>query len=105
MEAISTEEARAHPRANQLSRYAGMEGQAQPGIYSHALNPGDRLLLCSDGLTGLVGDAYIEQLMSHEADPQRICQALVDMANKAGGQDNVSVIMIEILTLPGEGVQ
>jgi serine/threonine protein phosphatase PrpC len=101
---ITQEEAHSHPKANQISRYVGMEGEAHPGIKTQAINPGDRLLLCSDGLTGLVGDAHIERLLAQEGDPQKTCHALVDTANEAGGHDNVSVIVVDILSIPRRDV-
>ena len=62
-----------------------------PDVYKSELQPGDRLLICTDGLTNLVDDSRIAQLLTDSATPEIACQALVDEANDAGGHDNVTV--------------
>ena len=61
-----------------------------------ALQPGDRLLLCSDGLSSVVTDERIEEIMRAQPVPTEACQALVDEANGAGGPDNVTTLILQI---------
>ena len=58
---------------------------------------GDRVLLCSDGLTTMVRDRDVERLARSEPDPQRAAELLVDAANRAGGEDNTSVVVVDVL--------
>ena len=60
------------------------------------LQPGDRLLLCSDGLSSVVPDERIEEIMRAVPAPTEACQALVDEANGAGGPDNVTTLILKI---------
>jgi PPM family protein phosphatase len=60
------------------------------------LRPGDRILLCSDGLHGVVDDAALTQILGAHRDPADACAALIDAANDAGGPDNVTAVVIDI---------
>ena len=93
---ITPEEAKSHPAGGQLSRYVGMAGEVYPDILSVPLQKGDRLLLCTDGLTGMVPHVEIAALLRERADPQQTCQTLVDAANRAGGKDNVTVVVVNV---------
>jgi protein phosphatase len=94
------EEATRHPFANSLTQAIGIVGPVRPSMLRFELGAGDRLLLCSDGLTKMLAEEEIEAVLGAEADPDRICRVLVDAANEAGGQDNISVVLIEV---PGNG--
>lgn len=91
---IAAEEARRHRSRHHLARCIGMPGPAEPDVHALELRPGDRLLLCSDGLTGMVDDAQIAGVLTRQLDPDEACQALVRAANDAGGHDNVSVVVV-----------
>lgn len=97
---IEPEEARTHPARNQITRCVGMQGEPIPEISIVELAPGDLVLLCSDGLTGMIEDAAIERLLLDgltEHRPLEECgRALVDAANQAGGHDNVTVLLIQV---------
>jgi PPM family protein phosphatase len=93
---ITAEEARTHPARGTVSRYVGMEGVVYPDVKSIKISNGDRLLLCSDGLTGMVSDALIADTLSKENDPRQACQSLVDVANEAGGRDNITVLIADL---------
>lgn len=92
---ISAAAAVGHPASAQLLRHVGMAGDALPDVRQVELAAGDRLLLCSDGLTGLVDDAGIAALLAEHTDPGDACQALVDAANEAGGHDNITVLVLD----------
>ena len=90
------EEAIRHPFASSLTQAIGIAGEVRPSMRRFELAGGDRLLLCSDGLTKMVTEEEIRALLDARADPDLACQALVDAANEAGGQDNISVVLIDV---------
>jgi len=92
---ITSKEAAGHPAKGRLSRYVGMEGDAYPDVKVIKLARGDRILLCSDGLTGMVADNTIDKLLSKHSDPELACRALVEAANTAGGRDNITVLVVD----------
>ena len=65
-------------------------------MYPVELVPGDRLLLCSDGLTGMVPPDDIAATLRRESDPRRAAAQLVDAANAAGGEDNITVVVVAV---------
>lgn len=72
-----------------------MEEKARSHVRSFALKKADRILLCTDGLTGMVDDKDIAAILSAETDPQAACISLVIAANKAGGRDNVTTLIVD----------
>jgi protein phosphatase len=66
--------------------------QVEPDVHEHTLADGDCLLLCSDGLTEMVDDQTIADILSESEPAQRICECLVDEALRAGGKDNVTTV-------------
>ena len=97
---ITQEEARNHPARGQISRYLGMEGEVFPGLQVIDLKQDDRLLLCSDGLSGPVSDDDLARLLSANQDPATACRALIDAANAAGGSDNITAVIIDYQAPP-----
>ena len=93
---ISEDEAAAHPGRHRLTQHVGMAGEAVPDVQSVPLQHGDRLLLCTDGLTGMLHDTAIGRILEHDVDPHTLGQQLVDAANLAGGRDNVTVVLIDV---------
>ncbi|MBP2230524.1 protein phosphatase [Azospirillum agricola] len=79
------------PHRNIILRALGTGEEVEPEAAAHALLPDDVLLLCSDGLNGMLPDTLIARILRQEPDPERACAALVDAANTAGGQDNITV--------------
>jgi protein phosphatase len=65
-------------------------------FFTQWLRPGMRLLLCSDGLWEMVRDNEITRIMRATPDPQAACDALIQAANKAGGEDNISAVVVQI---------
>ena len=94
---IEPEEAVNHHARGQITRYIGMEEKARSHVRSFALKKADRLLLCTDGLTDMVNDKEITDILKTETDPQVACKSLVAAANKAGGHDNVTTLVIDWL--------
>lgn len=92
--AITDQQAAGHPARGQLTRHMGMVGEALPDARRVALEPDDRLLLCSDGLTGMLDDARIQAILDRSPEPQHACRTLVEAANEAGGTDNITVLVI-----------
>lgn len=94
---ITAEEAAIHPQKSMLYRALGQGGDTpDPDIFTASLpNPG-YLLLCSDGLWGVLSEERIFQLISESPSPQRACQNLADAANAAGGPDNITVILVRL---------
>ncbi|CAG37303.1 PP2C family protein-serine/threonine phosphatase [Desulfotalea psychrophila] len=94
--AITTEEAVAHPQRNAISQALGAEmKEVKPDSVKGRLGKGDRLLLCSDGLTSELSDAEIASILSLNQSPETILQQLVQAANDRGGSDNITIIMVD----------
>ncbi len=92
---ITREETKTHSARGVLSRFVGMEEHAYSDIRVLTIKKGDRLLLCTDGLTGMVTDEKISEILRENYPPQPACQTLVDTANAAGGEDNVTVLIVD----------
>jgi protein phosphatase len=95
---ITDDEARTHPRRNIITRALGIEPDVKVDWWTLPLVRGDRFLLCSDGLVDEVDDAAITATLRTESDPQKAVDTLVDQANAAGGRDNITVIVVDVLS-------
>jgi serine/threonine protein phosphatase PrpC len=94
---ISEEEARVLPAKNLVTRAIGASPSVDPEVHDYDVESGDILLLCSDGLTEMVDDQHIGALAREfSADIAASARRLVDAANKAGGRDNTSVILVRV---------
>ena len=93
---LTEEEARTHPNRSVITRALGSDPMMQPDLYEITASEGDRLLLCSDGLTGMVDDGNIQAMLARIRDPQRCAAALVNEAIANGGADNITVIVVDI---------
>ncbi len=91
---ITREEARSHPQRNVIYRTIGDKARVEPDIASHRLAVGDHLLLCSDGLSGMVPDDDIWRIVVNNPLPSEACRRLIEAANLAGGDDNITVIIV-----------
>jgi serine/threonine protein phosphatase PrpC len=94
---LTAQEAEIHPQRSILTRALGVDESLQVDQGAIEPRPGDRLLLCSDGLTGMVDEERITKLLIDNQDPQKAADALVDAANEVGGQDNITTIVIDVL--------
>ncbi|MGN0038358.1 MAG: Stp1/IreP family PP2C-type Ser/Thr phosphatase [Coriobacteriales bacterium] len=97
---ITEEEARVHPQRSVITRALGSDATVEPDIYILRVSPGDRLLLCSDGLSGMVQDSGIASILRANASPQDCCDALIREALAAGGMDNVTCVVVDPLKEP-----
>lgn len=93
--AITPEEARGHPARGAITRFVGLEEPAEADTCTLEPRAGDRLLLCSDGLTDMLGDQEIANLLGAQGDPQQAADALVARANEVGGFDNITALVVE----------
>ena len=93
---ITPEEARVHPSRSVITRALGNDPETIPDLYEINVEDGDRLLLCSDGLTSMLEDAEIQAVMNRISDPQMCADVLVDGALAAGGLDNVTVVIANV---------
>jgi protein phosphatase len=93
---ITREEARTHKQRNVIYSTIGDKAKLQIGLYHVDLRPGDRLLLCSDGLSDMLTDEQILNINRTYVSPVEACEGLVKAANAAGGEDNITAILIEI---------
>jgi serine/threonine protein phosphatase PrpC len=92
---ISTDEAAVHPRRNEILRSVGVLAEVEVEVAEVEVAPGDRFLLCSDGLTGVLSDEEIAAVVQVES-PENAVEQLVQMANDRGGPDNITVQLLSI---------
>jgi PPM family protein phosphatase len=92
---LSPDEAERHPYKNVLSRNLGAKPEARVDVVEVEIKPGDRLLLCSDGLYGYASAEAIQYLLGSGDEPQHVARDLIDLALRGGGGDNVTTIVIE----------
>ncbi len=96
--AITRAEARVHPRRNIVTRALGIEPSVRVDSWTMPIIRGDRFVLCSDGLVDEIDDDEITAVITaHPDDPDAAAQALVDAANAAGGRDNITVVVVDVL--------
>jgi protein phosphatase len=94
---LSEEEAQRHPFRNVITRALGSAEPVNVDTVTRSLKHGDILLLCSDGLNGLVlDDAILEHVLASPGDLEKAARSLVDAANAAGGDDNVTVVLLRL---------
>jgi protein phosphatase len=99
---LTPEQAESHPRRNIVTRALGVDAEIEVDLFTLEVTPGDRVVICSDGLTTMVRERDIERLARGEPDPQRAAELLVDAANRAGGEDNTSVVIVDVLEVDPE---
>jgi serine/threonine protein phosphatase PrpC len=94
---LTPEQARYHPYSNVITRCVGASSDVEPDVYRGELRTGDLFLVASDGLTGMVDDRRLAQLLSSRAEPERKVQSLIAEANGRGGLDNITAIIVQIV--------
>jgi protein phosphatase len=93
---LTRSEARIHPYRNVIYRSIGADEQVDIDIIRRKLRSGDIIMLCSDGLNGMLSDDQIRDILLVNPDPTAAAKELVVAANAAGGEDNTSVIVVRI---------
>ena len=94
---LTAEQARRHPQSNVITRCIGMADEIEPDVFDGEARVGDAFLLASDGLTGMIEDRRIQQLLMSRAKPERIVDALIQEANMNGGNDNITAVVVRVL--------
>ena len=92
---INKEEARLHPNKNIIMRAVGLEEDLKVDCFVKELEPGNIVLLCSDGLTDMLDDARIYQLLMSDDDVRHKAETLIREANDNGGRDNIAVVVVD----------
>jgi protein phosphatase len=98
---LSKEEAEYHPRRNIMTRALGVDPEVPVDLFMLDAVPGDRFLLCSDGLPRELHDDQIASLLRRLAHPEEAARELVDEAKRRGGNDNITVVVVDVVA-PGE---
>jgi PPM family protein phosphatase len=93
---LSREEAAHHPQRNIITRALGLDPNVDVDLLTLELTQGDRLIICSDGLSSMVDERTLAGILSGERDPQAAAERLVEEANEAGGEDNITVVLIDV---------
>jgi protein phosphatase len=91
---MSEAEAQRSPLRNVITRALGTQTEVTPDVFEFEAEPGDLFLLCSDGLTRELDDALLESLLSTDLPLDKLCARLVGAANKAGGHDNITTLLV-----------
>ncbi len=105
---LTPEQAKDHPRRNVILQALGPQEDVDVAVSFADLKRDDRVILCSDGLSGKIDNEELKEVLNSFPDPQAACQRLVDIARERGGEDNITVIIVKFdgerlpLSLPGE---
>lgn len=94
---ITAEQAAVHPQRNLVTRVLGMDDEVDVDVWQLVPYVGDRFLLASDGLFGEVSDPDVATVLRTELDPDAAAKKLVDMAREAGGHDNITVVIVDVV--------
>ena len=87
-----------HPSSSQLTRFVGMKAPALPEYFICTVAPGDKILLCSDGLYSMARDNELTRILRSSESPRIVCRRLIREANENGGNDNISAVYIKIVS-------
>ncbi len=97
---LHPDQAAAHPFRSVVTRALGLERSVEVDQIAESLRPGDRLLLCTDGLTNMADDAEITAILEGSGTPSDAVTALIETSNRLGGVDNVSVVVVDVAAGP-----
>ena len=92
---LTHEQARSHPLRNVVTRAIGAAAELNVDVTAHEMAVGDVLLLCSDGLSGMVLDADLERIVKAHPEPKKAAEMLIAEANAKGGEDNITVLLVK----------
>lgn len=93
---LTPEQARTHPYSNVITRCVGANAEVIPDLYLGTLRPNDVYLLASDGLTGMLEDHELNAVLEAESEPEAIVATLITEANRRGGLDNITAIIVRV---------
>lgn len=102
---LTPEQAATHPRRSIITRALGADENVTVDLVPVEILEGDRILLCSDGLPTMISDDAIRAALSNPADVPDIAQNLIELANAAGGEDNVTVIVADVLEVDSDTIE
>jgi serine/threonine protein phosphatase PrpC len=97
---LTPSQAAVHPDRNVLSRAVGVREDVQADERSVEVLPNDRIMLCTDGLHGMVGEEQIAEILRTTSDPQAASKRLIEAANAGGGVDNVTAVVVDVVGVP-----
>jgi protein phosphatase len=100
---LTEEQAAEHPQRSIITRALGPEPEVEVDTWTYPVRAGDVLLLCSDGLTSMVSEERVEEILASADSLKDAAQALIDEANGAGGRDNITVVLFRIEEVEGGG--
>lgn len=98
---LTPEQARTHPYGNVITRCVGSNEEVVPDIYFGNLEAGDVVLLASDGLTGMLEDDQLARIIQEVADPEAMIRKMIADANRRGGLDNITAIVVRVDSVEG----
>jgi protein phosphatase len=90
---ITEQEALNHPARGQLTRFVGMPGDVYCDVQTLKIEKGDRLILCTDGLWGVVSDEEIAAMLASHVEPEKVCSEVLELAKRRGAPDNVTTVV------------
>jgi len=91
---LTPSEARVHPFRNVITQALGNGGELEVEVQEIALSESERLLLCSDGLSGMIGDKQIWDIVEHSDSVQSAVESLISVAREHGGEDNITAVLV-----------
>lgn len=94
---LTVEEAENHPQRSIITRALGVDSEVEVDLLTVDLDAGDRILMCSDGLSSMIDSEAMTTALSQTNDPQAAADRLVALANDAGGEDNITVVVLDIV--------
>jgi PPM family protein phosphatase len=95
--------AASHPGRNVITRALGAGGDHRPDFWLMPVEPGDRMLVCSDGVSGELDPAAIRRVLLEETEPQAAAVRLVHEGMLHGGRDNLTAVVVDVAAVPGGG--
>ena len=98
---LTPEQARYHPYSNVITRCVGANSAVEADIYTGELQVGDLYLVASDGLTGMVEDPQLRKILESRQTPGRMVDAMITEANRRGGLDNITAIVVQVVKVTG----
>ena len=99
---LTEEQAAEHPQRSIITRALGIDAEVEVDTWTYSARPGDVVLLCSDGLTSMISEEQIADILAEESDLDLAAARLIDGANEAGGRDNITVILFRLEDVGGQ---